>query len=94
MATTVKIKSDKLLKRLDAIQSQYGLETRQNTAIILLRKAIDFVECNGWEEILKLPTRKIQESCEHESGEFFQKIENREKKQYMKCLDCGFIQRI
>ena len=94
MATTVKITSDKLIKRLDDLQLKYNLETRQNLVAILLRKAADFTECNGYDELLKIPTKTQQKDCPHDRAELFSKRENGEYIQYMKCLNCGLIQKI
>jgi hypothetical protein len=55
MPTTVKLRDEETIKRLDAKQAELGLDTRSNLVEKILEKGLDFLDSCGWEELLKIP---------------------------------------
>jgi hypothetical protein len=55
MDTPIKIKKE-LVVRVDQQADEFRLGTRQNLANTLIRKGLDFLETNGYEALLKIPS--------------------------------------
>ena len=61
MATTFKIRSCELVRRIDQQREYLCIDTRTNFIETLLRKSLDFVEKHGYEKLLKIPSGKNNE---------------------------------
>jgi len=66
MDRAIKI-NETLVGRLDAQLHKYSLGTRQNLANTLIRKGLDVMESQGYEELLKLPNQEKNEARELDS---------------------------
>lgn len=58
MKTSLTLSNDSLIKRLDKKRSELGFSSRSNLVEIILKKGLDFLDNNTYDELLKISAVK------------------------------------